>query len=156
MAELTVRMDVEAPAATAWAALTDWGRQGEWMLGTTVWSVHGAGHEVGAELEAFTGIGRAGRGLGFLDRMQVTSWDPPRQCDVLHHGRLIRGTGTFAVQERGTGSTVIWSEDLDLPLGALGRAGWPLVEPAARWGVRRSLARFARWARDYPAGSSAG
>ena len=35
------------------------------------------------------------------------------------------------------------------PLGALGRAGWPVVRPAMRAGVRLSLRRFAAFARDH-------
>lgn len=146
MAELTVTVDVDAPAARVWAALTDWKRQGEWILATTVRPTVGQGHQVGDEVEAITGIGK----LGFLDRMRITRWEPPHVCEVLHFGRLVRGPGTFTVRERGTGSTVIWFEQLDLPFGLLGRWGWPVVRPAARWGLQRSLHRFARWARGYP------
>lgn len=145
MPELTVQVDTDVPPEQAWAALTDWARQGEWMLGTTVRASRGDGHAVGDELHAVTGIGR----VGMVDRMQITRWDPPRVCEVLHTGRVVRGPGTFAVEPLGTGSRVIWREDLDLPLGAVGRAGWPLVRPAARWGLQRSLERFARWARSY-------
>ncbi|MBA2552633.1 MAG: SRPBCC family protein [Geodermatophilaceae bacterium] len=145
MADLSVAVDVDAPADQVWAALTDWGRQGEWMLGTTVRATVGQGRQVADEMEAMTGIGR----VGFLDRMRITRWDPPHVCEVMHFGRLVRGPGAFTVRARGTGSTVIWSEQLDLPLGRLGRWGWPLVRPVARWGLQRSLQRFARWARTY-------
>lgn len=146
MAELTVSVDVDAPVGRVWAALVDWPRQGEWMLGTTVRPTIGTGTAVGDELEAVTGIGR----VGMLDRMRITRWDPPYRCEVLHTGRVVRGPGVFAVRERGTGSTVVWTEELDLPLGRLGRIGWPIVRPAARWGLQRSLQRFARWAGRYP------
>ena len=39
----------------------------------------------------------------------------------------------------------VWREDLELPLGALGRLGWPLVRPVFAYGVQLSLRRFARW-----------
>ncbi|CAN5372594.1 SRPBCC family protein [soil metagenome] len=147
MADLTVSVDVDAPVDRVWAALTDWDRQGEWMLATRVETAGGDGAGVGAELVAWTGIGP----LAVRDRMRITRWEPPHVCHVLHYGRLIRGSGTFVVRERANGATVIWSEQLDLPLGRLGRIGWPLVRPGMRWGVRRSLHRFARWARAYPA-----
>jgi hypothetical protein len=115
------------------------------MLGTKVRATVGEGSQVGDEMEAVTGIGR----VGFLDRMRITRWEPPHVCEVIHYGRVVRGPGTFTVRERGSGSTVIWWEQLELPLGRLGRWGWPLVRPAARWGLQRSLHRFARWARDY-------
>ncbi|MDT7709640.1 MAG: hypothetical protein QOG20_5247, partial [Pseudonocardiales bacterium] len=41
-------------------------------------------------------------------------------------------------------SRFLWTELPDLPLGALGRLGWPLVRPAFRAGVLQSLHRMAR------------
>lgn len=149
MADLSVTVGVDAPPAQVWAALTDWDRQGDWMLATTVRATMGQGRQVGAEVQAFTGIAR----IGFLDRMRITRWEPPHVCEVMHFGRLVRGPGAFTVRETGSGSRVIWAEELELPLGRVGRLGWPLVRPAARWGLQRSLHRFARWARDYPATS---
>jgi hypothetical protein len=88
----------------------------------------------------------AGRRLGFLDTMVIERWEPPRSCHVRHTGRVVRGTGTFAVESLpGNRSRFVWREDLELPLGLLGRLGWPLVRPAFAWGVRLSLRRFARW-----------
>lgn len=145
MAELSVSVDVDAPVEQVWGALTDWDRQGDWMLGTAVRTTLGPGRRVGDEMEATTGIGK----VAFVDRMRITRWEPPHVCEVQHYGRVVRGSGTFTVRERGSGSTVIWSERLDLPLGRLGRRAWPLVRPGARWGLRRSLRRFARWARSY-------
>ena len=145
MPDLTVSVDVDAPVEQVWAALVDWPRQGEWMLATTVRPTVGTGTAVGDELEALTGIGR----VGMLDRMRITRWDPPYRCEVLHTGRVVRGPGIFAVRPHGGGSTVVWTEELDLPLGRLGRLGWPIVRPVARWGLQRSLQRFARWAERY-------
>ena len=138
-AHVSLAVDVAAPAQQTWDAAVDWDRQGEWMLGTRV----SGGHGVGARVEAFTGLGR----LGFLDTMTITAWVPPYRCEVLHTGRVVRGTGVFEVVDLGDGrSRFVWSEVLDLPLGLLGRLGWPLVRPLFLAGVRRSLARFARWA----------
>ena len=65
--------------------------------------------------------------------MEVVEWDPPRRCVVRHLGRVVRGDGVFEVVELGPArSRFLWSELLDLPLGALGRLGWPLVRPAFR------------------------
>ena len=41
MPELVERIDVDAPPERVWAVLTDWGRQGEWMLATDVRTVDG-------------------------------------------------------------------------------------------------------------------
>jgi carbon monoxide dehydrogenase subunit G len=143
MAELTLSVDVAASAEQTWAALVDWDRQGEWMLGTQV--VGEQADRVGGRLRARTGFGP----LGITDTMTITAWEPPYRCDVEHTGRVVRGTGTFAVEDRPGGSRFVWSERLDLPLGAVGRAGWPLVRPAFAAGVRLSLRRFARFAAAY-------
>jgi uncharacterized protein YndB with AHSA1/START domain len=152
MAELTETVDVDAPPERVWAALTDWARQGEWMLATDVRTLAGRGQQVGGRLEARTGVPVPGRSrLGVLDTMEITRWEPPRRVDVRHTGRVVRGSGVFEVRPRGSASTFVWTELLDLPLGSLGRAGWPLVRPAMRAGVRLSLRRFAAFAERYPA-----
>ena len=124
-ATLVLRTDVDAPVEQTWAGAVDWAGQG-----------------VGGGIAAFTGLGP----LGFLDTMVITRWEPPRSCHVLHTGRIVRGTGAFDVDPRGEGrSTFVWREDLELPLGVLGRLGWPLVKPFFAFGVKLSLKRFARW-----------
>ncbi len=141
-ATLVLHVDVDANVEQTWAGATDWGRQGEWMLGTTVRPTKQGGQGVGGAIAAFTGVGK----VGFLDTMDITLWDPPRRCHVLHTGRLVRGTGVFEVESRpGARSRFVWREDLELPLGVLGRLGWPLVRPAFAYGVQLSLRRFARW-----------
>ena len=40
---------VDAPAAAVWAAVVDWDRQSEWMLGTTVRSTINGGVGVGGK-----------------------------------------------------------------------------------------------------------
>lgn len=133
---------VEAPVEQTWAAATDWDRQGEWVLGTQVRGTARGGIGVGGGIEAFTGVGR----LGFLDTMEITAWEPPYRCAVLHTGRVVRGTGVFEVRGLGEGRSVfVWSELLELPLGAVGRFGWPLARPLFLAGIRRSLDRFALW-----------
>jgi carbon monoxide dehydrogenase subunit G len=152
MPELTEIVDVDAPAEQVWAALTDWASQGEWMLGTDVRTVDGPAQEVGGRLAARTGVPLpGGRHLGVLDTMLITRWEPPTRVDVRHTGRVVRGTGVFQIRPGGRSSTFVWTEQLDLPLGALGRLGWPVVRPLMRAGVRRSLRRFAEFAARRPA-----
>lgn len=140
--ELTVPVDVNAPAEAVWRTVTDWPGQGEWMLGTTVRvDGPGDGRRLGARLTAVTGVGP----LGVRDPMEIVEWDPPRRCVVRHHGKVVRGSGVFEVVELGPDrSRFLWSEQLDLPLGLLGRLGWPLVRPLFRLGVKVSLDRMAR------------
>ena len=141
-ATLVLQVPVAAPAEATWAGAVDWDGQGEWMLGTRVRGTAQDGVGVGGGIEAFTGFGP----IGFLDTMEITAWEPPLRCDVRHTGALVRGTGVFEVRPRGPqASEFVWREDLELPFGALGRAGWPLVRPLFAAGVRLSLRRFARW-----------
>ncbi len=144
-------VDVDAPAEVVWRAATDWEGQGEWMLGTRV-RVDGAGdgRGPGATLSAVTGVGP----LGFIDPMEIVEWDPRSGASVRHLGRVVRGDGVFEVVELGPQrSRFLWTELLDLPLGAVGRVGWPIVRPVFRLGVERSLRRMARLCEDrYRAG----
>lgn len=144
--DLALHVDVEAPPETAFAAALDWERQHEWILATRVRVVTGDGRSVGSELAATTGIGP----LGITDTMRITLWEPPRRCEVVHTGRVVRGTAAFAVAPRGAGSTFVWSEQLDLPLGAVGRLGFRMLRPAFAWALGRSLRSFADFARTYP------
>ncbi|MCZ3386732.1 MAG: SRPBCC family protein [Actinomycetia bacterium] len=140
-ARITVDVVVDAPPNVVWAAVTDWPRQSEWMLGTTVRVTDRGGVGVGGGLEAFTGVGR----VGFLDTMVITEWNPPHRCVVRHTGNVVKGLGIFEVLALPAGrSRFVWAEELDLPLGVAGRAGWPLVRPGFAWGVRRSLQKLAR------------
>jgi len=137
---LSLDIVVNAPPESVFDAFTQWTKQGEWMMGTKVEVRRGDGRSLDSEIAGWTGIGP----LGFWDTMSITRWEPPFRVDVLHTGSVVRGTGTMEVLALPEGrSRFLWSEGLDLPLGALGRYGWPVVEPALVTGVKRSLRRFA-------------
>ena len=139
---LVVGVDIDAPPQRVWDAFTDWESQGAWMLATQVRTAGQQREGVGARIEARTGAGR----VGVTDPMTVTEWDPPRLCVVRHEGRLIRGAGIFRVVDLGEGrSYFLWSEELALPFGPLGRVGWPLARPLARAGMALSVRRFASY-----------
>lgn len=133
-----VRVDVDSPPDVVWSVVTDWAAQREWIAGTVVHVVAGDGRSVGSRVAAFTGLAD----IGFLDTMEITEWEPPLRCRVRHTGRLLRGDGLFEVRPRGTGSTFVWSEDLEPPFGLLGRVGLPLVRPAFEAGLRRGAPRL--------------
>jgi len=130
---------VDAPPEEVFAALVDWPTQGAWMLGTRV-RADGPAAGVGGRLTAYTGVGR----LSVADPMRIVEWDPPRLVRVRHTGRVVRGDGVFEVQPMDDGrSRFVWREELDLPLGSVGRAGFTLVRPVFTAGVDWSLRRFA-------------
>jgi uncharacterized protein YndB with AHSA1/START domain len=139
MQHIELSVDILAPAEKVWSAITDWPSQDAWMMGTKVRPVNGDGQGLGGQIAAFTGIGK----LGFLDTMTVTRWEPPQRCDVIHTGRVVKGTGTFIVESLGEHSCrFIWSEDLEIPLGPIGLVGFKLLKPAFVAGVRHSLQKF--------------
>lgn len=142
-ADLTVAVDVAAPVELVWRRVSDWEGQRDWVLGTRVEVTSGDGRTVGSTLCATTGYGPA----AFADTMDVTEFveGGPWRAVVWHTGRVVRGGGIFEVVELGPGrSRFLWTEQLDLPLGALGRAGWPLLRPFTRALLGLSCRRLAR------------
>jgi Polyketide cyclase / dehydrase and lipid transport len=140
--DITIPVEVGAPVEAVWQKVTDWPGQGEWMLGTRV-EVEGGGdgRHLGARLRAITGVGR----VAVTDSMEIVAWEPPRRCVVRHTGKVVRGDGVFEVVALGPNrSRFLWSEQLELPLGAVGALGWRVVAPAFRWGIARSLRTMAR------------
>lgn len=124
---------VQLPAEAAWAAMTDWAAQGDWMPLTAVGVVSGDGG-LGTRLSARTGLGPA----AVVDDMEIDVWEPPRRCEVAHHGRVIRGRGVFEVEPLDAASArVTWTEELD---GALAR----LTAPVSSRVLGLALRRFAR------------
>jgi len=140
MTRIVFSVDVNASADRVFAAMVDWSAQGRWIPATTVTPGRNEGRGVGGELSAFTGVGK----VGVLDTMVITRWDTPERVDVLHTGRVVRGIGIMRVEvlDEST-SRFYWAEDLDLPLGPVGRLGWPLVKPAFALGMRQALGKFA-------------
>ena len=127
---------IDAPIEKVWEALADWESQGDWMLQTTVEVTSDIREGVGTSIAAFTGVGN----LGIMDHMTVTSWNPPHVCDVLHTGKIIKGTGRFELTALSTQSTRFdWSEEVLAP-----RAVFLLIAPGLYAGVRISLSTLRR------------
>ncbi|WP_119727419.1 SRPBCC family protein [Thermomonospora amylolytica] len=141
MSRVSISADVtcDAPADKVFEVLTDWPRHAEWMPFTKA----EGGHGVGAALVGRTGVGP----VGFTDTMVITEWTPGRRVAVRHTGRLVRGEAWFETAPLpGGGSTVLWAERLDLPLGPLGRAGWVLLRRPVRALMLLGLRRLVRLA----------
>ena len=135
-------VDVEAPADVVWDYVTDWPRQEEWVPMTRVERIDTAAG-VGGRFRAWTGLGP----LGFWDPMTITAWartgDGGGRCEVLHRGAVVQGEGEFAVVARGPGaSRFVWAEVVDVPLGALGAAGWRVARPMVERMLGRGLDRM--------------
>ena len=133
---IAMSLVINVPIEKVWAALADWESQGEWMLQTTVEMTSEIREGVGTSIAAFTGIGK----FGIIDHMSVTSWNPPHVCDVIHTGKIIRGTGRFKLTSLSAQSTRFdWSEEILAP-----RAIFLLIAPGLYAGVRISLSALRR------------
>ena len=127
---------INAPIQKVWDALADWESQSEWMLQTTVEVTSEIRSGVGTSIAAFTGIGK----FGVMDYMTVTAWNPPTVCDVVHTGKIIKGTGRFELTAITPNTTRFdWSEEVLAP-----RALFLLIAPGLYVGVRISLSALRR------------
>lgn len=133
---IAMSLVIKAPIEKVWAALADWESQGDWMLQTKVEVTSQIREGIGTTIAAFTAIGK----LGVMDHMVVTSWQPPHICDVLHTGKIIKGTGRFELVAIETDTTRFnWSEEILAP-----RVVFLLIAPGLYAGVRISLAKLGR------------
>jgi hypothetical protein len=140
----TLRITINLPCSQdrAWAAIADWESQGNWMLQTKVWVTSQVREGVGTSISAFTGplfkfYPKFSR-LGLLDTMVVTNWQPPAICDVVHTGKILKGTGSFVLSPINSTSTKFdWSETIECS-----RIMFLAIAPFLWVGVRISLARL--------------
>ena len=141
---LALTVAVPLSQEQAWSAIIDWQGQSNWMLQTKVWVDGEKTSGVGTKIAAFTGplhryYPRFKR-LGLLDLMEVTAWNPPLRCDVIHYGSILKGSGTFEVEAIDDSHSLFhWSEEIEAPI-----ALFLLIRPFILIGVKISLARFVR------------
>ena len=140
----TLRITINLPCSPerAWAAIADWESQGNWMLQTKVWVTSQIREGAGTSISAFTGpfykFYPKFSSLGLLDTMVVTKWQPPEICDVVHTGKVLKGTGSFVLSPINSTSTKFnWSETIECS-----RIKFLAIAPFLWVGVRISLARL--------------
>ena len=140
----TLRITINLPCSQerAWAAIADWESQGNWMLQTKVWVTSQIREGAGTSISAFTGplykFYPKFSSLGLLDTMVVTKWQPPKICDVVHTGKVLKGTGSFVLSPINSTSTKFnWSETIEWS-----RIKFLAIAPFLWVGVRISLARL--------------
>jgi hypothetical protein len=141
---LAISLVIEAPRDQVWKKIADWPSQGDWMLQTKVWVTSKQSEGVGTSIAAFTGplyqLYPKFKSFGLLDLMTVTKWEVPSQCDVEHHGKILKGSGTFELIQLGHNQTRFnWSETIVAP-----KALFILAAPFLYIGVRISLKRFSQ------------
>lgn len=121
------------PPAVVWKLITEWERQGDWMLEASDFRVVSAHREgVGVEAEATIRIA----GISTRDRVRVLAWEPLEHLAVEHLG-WVKGRGDLWLSERSaeqaarsSASTHLrWREAFRPPLGVLGSLGMRLFRP---------------------------
>lgn len=146
LSHLELNIKIKKPIDKVWASLVDWQSQGDWMLQTKVWSELDQDRTIkngkGVLIFAFTGLFPSlypKIRIGILDTMEITRFKPPVLCEVVHIGRIIRGTGKFELKKSKAGTIFNWQEDLVAhPVFLL------VMKPLLLVGVWISLHRFAR------------
>jgi hypothetical protein len=112
-------------ADEAFARLTDWPRQAEYIPLTTIQLVGLIRDDVGSRFVARTSLGP----FHFDDPMEVTYWRPPSGgepgvCRVDKRGRVVLGWTLITVRPSREGSVVHWQEEASVRfLGPL--VAWP-------------------------------
>ncbi|MFE3516172.1 SRPBCC family protein [Streptomyces sp. NPDC059166] len=138
MAVFRVERFTSLSTVEAWRRVTAWERHGGTVPLTSVTVAPGppAGH--GTVFVARTGLGA----LGFDDPMEVVRWVPPSAgraglCQVEKRGSVVLGRASIDVRPTGSGSHVIWVEDVRVRL----LPGWadPLLATAGRRVFSREL-----------------
>jgi hypothetical protein len=95
---MRVRRSIDLPcgAEEAWAVLTDWERQADWMLDADAVEVTSEAREgIGVTLAVRTRLLQV---PAFTDTIEVVAWEPPTEL-VIAHGPPIRGRGIWAFVE---------------------------------------------------------
>jgi carbon monoxide dehydrogenase subunit G len=121
----------------AWAVLTDWERQADWMLDADRVEVTSAEREgAGVRLAVHTRV----FGLpAFVEPIEVIGWDPPAELRI-RHGGAVRGEGAWSLEPVPGGTRFSWTEDVALAVPALGRLAGRLYAPVLRWLMGRAMA----------------
>jgi len=131
--EFTVTREFSAPAELLWAELIDWKGHEDWVPATRVDVSSADPSEVGSTFVAWTGV----RPLVLEDRMRVDEcvWHEAErrgECVVAKLGPVLAGRAGFTVESVGSGSRLVWFEDVAIkwlpsrlgpPVGQLGAVG---------------------------------
>ncbi|MEU9360311.1 SRPBCC family protein [Streptomyces sp. NPDC048301] len=138
MAVFRIERFTSLPTAEAWRRVTDWERHGGTVPLTSVTVTSAPPTGQGTVFVARTGLGV----LAFDDPMEVVRWIPPSAgragvCQVEKQGSVVLGRASIDVRPTGSGSHVIWVEELRVRL----LPGWadPLLATAGRRVFTREL-----------------
>jgi hypothetical protein len=138
---LSYSVNISADQKTIFDYLTDWDKQSDWIMFTTVNKLSTSPNQEGTKLSAMTKFGL----LKFIDTMVVTEWNPYEKIIVEHTGRVILGKGLFRIQSTALNSCeFIWEEITPVPFGIIGQIGLFIVKPIMKLLFGLSLKKLKR------------
>ena len=138
---LTYKIAIKAKQSIVFDYVSDWEKQSNWIMFTTVKIVSNSQRPQDTELLATTKIGP----LKLADTMVITEWEPHMKIVVEHTGRVILGKGVFNVKEISDDETeFLWQEITPIPFGQLGKIGFFIVKPILNTMFGMSLKRLKR------------
>ncbi len=139
---------LEAPPDVVWRAITDWERQGEWMLEASDFVVVSDERE-GVDVVAEATVRIAG--IATRDRIRVDAWELERRLGIVHLG-WVKGRGDLWLEGTPDGTRLRWREELHPPLGPLGAVGLRLFRPFLVRTFERDLRELGDFVQRYPHG----
>ena len=133
---IEVAQTMPAPPPVVWRLITDWERQGDWMLEASNFRVLSEAREgVGVEAEATVTIA----GISTTDKVTVVGWEPDHRLAIKHEG-WVTGRGEIFLTPIGTDRThVFWREELTPPVGIAGAVGLSAFKPLMKRVFQRDL-----------------
>jgi hypothetical protein len=137
---------MDGPPDVVWSLITDWERQGDWMLEATDFVVTSEQREgIGVEAEATIRIA----GIKTRDVVRVVGWEPSKRLEIEHRG-WVSGHGEIHLTSLGNDRTYIfWREEfLVRQLGALGSLGLMSFRPLMKRIFARDLKMLAALVSD--------
>ena len=145
MLEIRVSIDVDAPPEQVFEALTDWARQGEWMPGTSVRVIRGAGDAEGDEIVARTAA--PGSAWASTIRCASPAGNAPSavRCCISGGSYAAPACSSSSRARPDGGSRYTWAEWVEPPFGRFGQAGLRPARRPIELVLRVALRRFARW-----------
>jgi hypothetical protein len=139
-----LRRTLPGPRNVVWRLITDWERQGEWMLEASDFVVTTRHREgIGVECEATIRVA----GIKTRDRVRIVTWEPQRHVAIEHLG-WVKGRGDIWLEDGESGTALRWREELCPPMGLLGAIGLRAYRPVLERTFRRDLGLLARLAAD--------
>jgi uncharacterized protein YndB with AHSA1/START domain len=145
MLEVTVVESFELDRARLWGALADIESHREWMTDVRALRFL-TGQRSGAGTRYVIDV-RVGP-LRVHDRIEVTTWDQPRELAITHQLGPARGEGRFVLADAGLGARMEWRTRFEIPWWAGGAVAERIGAGPTRRLLRRNLASLRRWLAD--------